>query len=109
MKVRVFIEVKSQRWTLWSEDGKTHLGYRDHLLLKDVTFFVDSKKSVKTKITGRRTPHAWAVGSIGKSKSINGEQITYNPFTDKTFKNSSGAVHEVNVAFFRKDLKIFTK
>ncbi|WP_445292010.1 hypothetical protein [Bdellovibrio sp. BCCA] len=109
MRVRVFIEVKSGKWTIWSEDGKRHLGYRKSLALQDVEFHVDQKKRAHVKKTGKRLPHAWATGILTKKSTQTRDfrEVTYDPFTHRYFQKSGRKITKANRASFSTALRVF--
>lgn len=90
MKVLVFKDIKNNRWTLWSLDKKTHIGYTSSLSLINCSFIVIEEKRKQVVKNKSRFPHAWIIGTVKKTKSIPGkEQISYNPFINNTFVNQN--------------------
>ena len=88
MQVLVFKDIKNKRWTMWSLDRKTHLGYSDDLILQNCSLFVDNEKREKILKTKKRFPHAWIIGTISnlKNKKLKlKQQISYNPFQNGSF------------------------
>lgn len=104
----VFKDIKNKRWTIWSTDRKTHLGYADELFVKNAEFFVNQEKSLKVKKTRKRFPHAWIIGEVQSSSFKCKTEVFYNPFTMKTFQNSQRrAVFQSNKVHMMSNGRVF--
>lgn len=111
MKVLVFKDIKNKRWTLWTLDRKTHLGYKDELFMKDCSFIVVEEKREKVVKNKRRFPHAWVIGEVSQKeikKSFTTE-ISYNPFENKNFvkKKINKPIKKSKQAFFSSQGQVF--
>ena len=108
-QVLIFKDIKNKRWTAWSLDRKTHLGYYDELTLENCSFIVLDDKRKKIVKSKKRFPHAWVIGEISKKKIKASRQISYNPFEDKTFvfDKSKKPIKSSKKAVFSKNGKVF--
>jgi hypothetical protein len=109
MKVLVFKDIKNNRWTLWSLDRKTHLGYRNNLTLKDCKFVVEESKRQKVLKTKKRFPHAWVIGTTTRFSTVPKKSVSYNPFTSSSFMSGKQKVLSSKMASFTTDGKVFKK
>lgn len=110
MKVLVFKDIKNKRWTMWSLDRKIHLGYKDEMILSNCTFIVIEEKRKQVIKNKSRFPHAWIIGTISENKkTMQSEEISYNPFTNKRFVNQNNkfVIRRKNV-FLNKEGKVFS-
>ena len=108
MRVLVFKDIKNNRWTLWSEDRKNHLGYRKSLNLSNCIFIVDEDKRKKVLKTKKRFPHAWIIGTLNKPKQKNkAKSISYNPFTAKSFVKNKKAIYSSKEVFLDTQGKVW--
>lgn len=108
MQVLVFKDIKNNRWTLWSLDRKTHLGYRKNLSLKNCQLVVVESKRQQVLKTKKRFPHAWITGTLSKS-SKGTKLVTYNPFQNKNFMKGSRKITSSPEIFFNSKGQVFTK
>jgi hypothetical protein len=108
VQVLVFKDIKNHRWTLWSLDRKTHLGYRKHLSLKDCQLVVVESKRQQVLKTKKRFPHAWIIGTL--TKTTQGTKlVTYNPFQNKSFMQGSRKIKEASILSFNAQGQVFAK
>lgn len=98
-KVLVFKDIKNNRWTIYNANKTKHLGYSNELFLKHCNFVVCEDKRKKVIKTKKRFPHAWIIGTLSKKTKKPIKNVTYNPFTDLTFKNKSKKVLSSKVAY----------
>lgn len=108
MEVLVFKDIKNKRWTLWSLDRKTHIGYRKTLSLRDCSLIVIEEKRKQVLKTKKRFPHAWITGTLCPIKKQI-VPITYNPFTDDSFMVGKIKAKKSKEVFFSSSGKTFTK
>lgn len=106
MKVLVFKDIKNNRWTLWSLDRKSHLGYRKTLSLKNCEFVVLEEKRKMVVKNNQRFPHAWVIGEITTKVKAN-KNVTYNPFKNKTFMQGKRKVLKSKKAIFDPQGQVF--
>lgn len=108
MQVLVFKDIKNNRWTLWSLDRKTHLGYRKTLSLKNCTLIVVESKRQQVLKTKKRFPHAWVIGTL--SKPTKGTKlVTYNPFQNKSFMQKHQKLNQASELFFNSQGQVWAK
>lgn len=110
MKVLIFKDIKNKRWTIWSLDRKTHLGYIKETTLINCSFVVIEEKRKQVVKNKSRFPHAWIIGTLSKKKTkIRDEQISYNPFVNKNFVNQNKKlVSRRKSVFLNKEGKVFS-
>lgn len=107
MQVLVFKDIKNNRWTLWSVDRKTHLGYRQELTLKDCELIVVEEKRQRVLKTKKRFPHAWIVGTLISSSKKLTKPVTYNPFKNKKFMANQKPITQASQIYFNRQGKVF--
>jgi len=107
MKVLVFKDIKNNRWTLWSLDRKTHLGYRKNLSLRNCSLIVVESKRKQVIKSKKRSPHAWIIGTITKTSKGN-KLVTYNPFKNKFFMKENKRIQKASKVFFNSKGQVFT-
>lgn len=105
-KVLVFKDLKNNRWTLWSHDRKTHLGYRKNLALKNCKFVVIESKRKQVLKSGKKFPHAWIIGELTTLAKKN-NKVSYSPFKDKNFKVNQKTIKQAKYAFFNSKGSVF--
>lgn len=108
MQVLVFKDIKNNRWTLWSLDRKTHLGYRQRLSLKQCKLVVIESKRKQVMKSKKRFPHAWIIGTLTKATK-RAKLITYNPFKNKSFMKGNKSLITASEVFFNSQGQVFTK
>lgn len=91
VKVKVFKDIKNNRWTIYNYQTGKHLGYKKEIYLNDAIFEVIEEKRLKVCKTKHRFPHAWIIGTmLSKENKKLTKEVTYSPFKDKFFKTKNG-------------------
>lgn len=106
--VRVFLDIKNKRWTIYSVKTGKHLGYRKRLYLKHCRAMVIEEKRKQIIRTGKKFPHAWIIGVICRKQNyLKKIQITYNPFKDEFFKSGRVNIGRFRMAYFDSNMKAY--
>lgn len=114
MRCRIYRNLHRSCWSIQACATGRVIAHRMLMVMSDVTFVVRPAGRKQVLATGRKTVHAFAVGTLAEDTDTSPllmVEVTYNPYRNETFirKDSGEPVTHAKVVLFTPECRVFAQ